>query len=223
MLVHGRFYRYAIWIRDYLMAHPPQDPPWKLVNRVVVKGYVMLQKHELARLAEGALRQRILKVCTGHQVSELPKPLEELAIEVLGKLAVLKPERELPRIAGLHVDALPPCIKRIYEGALKGENLPHIARFTLATFMLNIGLSVDEVLDLFRRMPDFREDKARYQVEHVAGLRGSKIKYSPPSCRTLRTAGLCTPDGDLCGRVRHPLSYYYLRLRRGATPHAKGR
>ncbi|MEM4151973.1 MAG: hypothetical protein QW663_04615, partial [Nitrososphaerota archaeon] len=27
----------------------------------------------------------------------------------------------------------------------------------------------------------------RYQVEHIAGLRGSRIKYGPPSCQTMKS------------------------------------
>ncbi|MEM1570427.1 MAG: hypothetical protein QXG56_06890, partial [Candidatus Bathyarchaeia archaeon] len=54
----------------------------------------------------------------------------------------------------------------------------------------------------------------RYQVEHIAGLRGSRTKYTPPKCETLKTHGLCVEGGRFCRGVKHPLSYYRRAIRR---------
>jgi len=219
--VMGRTYAFAIYFRDYLRGVPRGEIAWKLINRPLIDGYVLLQKYELARLIEEALRKRIESLCSERPSSEmrLPTALEKAIEEVI---ELYRPYRE--RIGSLSElraggsisrEAFPPCIKALLDDLERGKNLPHMARFTLATFLLNIGMSIDEVLDLFRRTPDFNESKARYQIEHVAGLRGSKIKYLPPSCSTLKTFGLCTSPDEFCSRVRHPLAYYAKKMRRG--------
>jgi DNA primase large subunit len=56
--------------------------------------------------------------------------------------------------------------------------------------------------------PDFNEKIARYQVEHIAGLRGSRTRYKPPSCQTMRSLGLCVEDGRLCPKwIKNPLEF----------------
>ena len=62
-------------------------------------------------------------------------------------------------------------------------------------------------------LPDFNERLTRYQVEHIAGGRGSRTKYIPPRCDTLRTHGVCPSMDDICREVRHPLAYYRRKLR----------
>jgi DNA primase large subunit len=88
-----------------------------------------------------------------------------------------------------------------------------MARFTLTTFMINVGISTDDVLKLFSNVADFDEGKTRYQVEHIAGLIGSKTRYTPPKCDVLRSFGICIENGANCGRIRHPLKYYQNKAR----------
>lgn len=68
-----------------------------------------------------------------------------------------------------------------------------------------------DIVDLFRSSSDFNERMTRYQVEHIAGERGSGTKYIPPTCDTLRTHGLCLGMNDTCKGVRHPLTYYRVK------------
>jgi len=106
---------------------------------------------------------------------------------------------------------LPPCMRRLLERLKRGENLSHFERFALAAFLLNgLGMSVDEALSLFSSAPDFNERIARYQLEHVAGLRGSMKRYSPPSCARLKAEGVCVSS---CG-VRNPVQFVKSRSRR---------
>ena len=105
--------------------------------------------------------------------------------------------------------AYPPCIRMLINSLLSGENLSHHQRFAIASFLINIGASIDAILELFKRSPDFNEKIARYQIEHIAGLRGSKKKYLPYNCTTMRSLGMCVSD---CG-VKNPLTYYYRRIK----------
>jgi len=113
-------------------------------------------------------------------------------------------------------------MKYLLAKVKKGENLSHLARFAITSFLVNIGFSIDEIVDLWRSSPDFDENIARYQVEHIAGLRGSGTKYIPPSCKTLKVHGIC-PSGVECDEKKNPLKYYYRKLkeRKGRKSNAK--
>ena len=55
----------------------------------------------------------------------------------------------------------------------------HFGLFSLAAYMANRGYDVNSIVDVLRVRSDFDERIARYQVEHIAGLRGSRVKYKP--------------------------------------------
>jgi len=123
-------------------------------------------------------------------------------------LSSLTSVEELIQLANTY---FPPCIQKILNDLLNGENLSHHQRFALATFLINIGVDLELILELFRRAPDFNEKIARYQIEHLAGLRGSRKKYLPYSCATMKTLGMC--PGIDCG-VKNPLVAFYRSFKR---------
>ncbi len=118
---------------------------------------------------------------------------------------------ELPKTAVF--SAFPPCIKKIYESITSGGHASHAERFTLTAFLLNVGLKPEDVAQIFRSVSDFDEEKTRYQIEHIAGVRGSGIKYTPPKCSILKTYGICVNQDELCNKIRHPLTYYKRALK----------
>jgi DNA primase large subunit len=81
-------------------------------------------------------------------------------------------------------------------------------RFGLTSFLVNVGMPIDEIVKLYVSVTDFDESLTRYQIEHIAGLRGTRTKYTPPTCATLRTHGICRNINDICKTIVHPLSYY---------------
>ncbi|UXD21345.1 DNA primase [Ignicoccus pacificus DSM 13166] len=191
------------------------DAHWKVVNKALVGGFVYLKPEEVVRLAQEAVYKKVVNDINeiGRiDVEALPDKIREIVEELAKEVrrGIQKKRKISVEVQGLVPEALPPCISLIYRRALDGENLSHQERFTLATFLLNVGLDVDEVLEVFSRAPDFNERIARYQVEHLAGLRGSRTKYSPPSCRTLFSWNLC-PGKEEC-KKNHPLSEYKRRL-----------
>jgi DNA primase large subunit len=94
-------------------------------------------------------------------------------------------------------------IKKMLEQVAANANLVHLARFALVSFLIQINISVDQIVGLFNTSPDFDQEKTRYQVEHIAGASGTK--YKPPSCATMATYGNCPGENELCRRIRHPL------------------
>jgi len=178
---------------------------WKLVNRVVTKGYVLVNNNEFRRLIQEAIKVKIYSR-TLRIVS--PKDFPENCLKYIQEVkkqwgAVFK-ERATTPIVGARIT--PPCIDRLKAKMERGENLSHFERFALATYLLNTDKEVDEVLEIFSLSPDFNARVARYQIEHLAGLRGSKKKYTTPNCDAMKKSNLCYPDAG-CDGINNPLSY----------------
>ena len=211
-IIGNELYTFAIHFCDYLSAPPPNDPYWKLVNRPLVSGYVLIRKQELARLIEEYVRHYIYNKIISVGKFNPPEALIGV-IKEINKLWLKHQPRSEEGISSKG-GVFPPCMKILMENLKNGENLSHMERFALTTFLINIGYEIDDIIELFKRVPDFNEKITRYQVEHLAGLRGSKKRYLPPSCRTMKTFNLCPGGDELCRKIRNPLSYYKLSSRR---------
>ena len=194
------------------------DPKWKLVNRVVKSGQVFISKKDAARLLEEVIKQTIIsygeragrEYIESKYLPECINKVRSVVREVRGFTS--DEEKEIPaEVKGKIIESLfPPCIRSIEETLLRGEHLSHHQRFALATFLLNIGASVDYVLELFKHSPDYNERIARYQIEHLAGMRGSRKKYFVYSCEKMKSLGLCVAE---CGTL-NPVQYYIAGLKK---------
>ena len=212
-------YQFKIHFTDYLRnTGGLREKKWKLVNRLVEKGNVYLTQNETARLLAEEVRRHIESKTDIKELPELPENITE-KIESIKNLAFSKREKikleEIPK--EIDIEAFPPCIKALYNMLSSGRHLSHIGRFTLTSFLVNIGMPTESIIDLFRNLADFNERLTRYQVEHIAGERGSRTRYTPPKCETLKTHGVCQNPDELCRKIRHPLTYYMrkARLRKG--------
>lgn len=186
---------------------------WKLVNRLMLNGEVYLTKPEASRLLEEEVRRHIeekLNIKVGSLPDTITKRVERLRQLFSERKAEIKME-ELPK--DIVIPAFPPCIKRLYDTIASGRNVSHIGRFALTSFLINTGMTTENVINLFRTLPDFNERLTRYQVEHIAGRRGSRTKYIPPRCDTLQTHGVCQNKDEICREIRHPLAYYRRKLK----------
>ncbi len=187
---------------------------WKLYYFELEKGYVKLTKRNMLRLLKEAIKEEIENII--FNIEAIPDAIAELAnkIRIDYKEKLFIPRKGQDKVGSKNPDEFPPCMLYLYNNIDKG--LPHPGRFTIVAFLSNVGYSVEEILDLFRVTPDFNEKITRYQIEHILGLRGGKIKYSTPSCRKIKSFGFCFPD-KICKqfRVRHP--FQYLKGRRRAT------
>lgn len=208
-------YNYSLNFMDYLRNAPSfQDDKWKLVNRTVINGEVFLKKDELARLIREEVQKYVQRTIEYSPKVQLP-PLLIQRIERINQ--ILTKQRESIQRETLPQEtvsaAFPPCVKRLYDSLLAGQHISHVGRFTLTSFLLNVGMDSEELLKVYTSVSDFSEKLTRYQVEHIAGKKGSGTKYTPPRCDTLRTHGLCPGPDDLCMKVKHPLSYYRRKIR----------
>jgi DNA primase large subunit len=197
---------------DYLKAaHKMHSPGWKLVNRSLKAGWVAVTDQELARLLEERAKERVgrgIPLPVPEEICERLRPdLDRIEEELSAKRAEEKVD-----LGEVTEDAFPPCIRGFLAQVASGSNLAHTARFALTTFLLAVGMTVDEVVGVFNTSPDFDEEKTRYQVEHIAGRGGTA--YKPPSCATMATYGNCPGEDRLCRWINHPLSYYERKVKR---------
>lgn len=187
-------------ISDYLQrATQFNEEEWKLINRSVDNGYVYLDGDETVRLIRSEIYKLIYNKIKNMNITQIPEQIKIHAILIKNKLT--------PPIKYLRNRTdFPPCIKKALELLNKSENLPHSARFMLATFMLSSGRSVEEIVLLFQNAPDFNEKITRYQVEHLAGKKGSQTKYSVPACSKLINENLCYATID-CKGITNPIQF----------------
>jgi DNA primase large subunit len=191
-----------------------RETKWKLVNRLLSSGNVYLTRNEATRLLSEEIRRHVEKRLEARDLPAFPARINEIA-ERIKKLSLEKiGEAEMEGFPKEMVQtAFPPCIEALYQAFTSGRHLSHIGRFTLTSFLVNVGMPSEKVIELFRNVSDFNERMTRYQVEHIAGEKGSRTRYIPPKCDTLKTHGVCVNPDKLCQKVRHPLSYYRKRLR----------
>ncbi len=186
------------------------DPRWKLVNRNICNGKVYVTREDLARIIEEAARKRIESGLPLSVPSSLCLSLERYHEEIRRALETRKSEFNIQNFKEILPECFPPCIIHAISNIKANMNLPHSMRFALVSFLINIGLSNDGIIELFKESPDFDEEKTRYQINHIHGSTG--MQYTPPACATMITYGNCLGKEALCERVSHPLSYYRKKL-----------
>ena len=212
--VGGTHFEFALhftfYVRNSARIH---DLRWKLVNRVLTGGYVLLPREDFARLLEEEVQGRVLEKTADETVAlpdELARRVEPLRSMLRARSQHLASD-EMPH--AVMASAMPPCMKNLLSLLQTSKHISHMGRFAMAAFLLNIGTSEDDLLKMFKAFSDFDERIARYQVEHIAGKRGSRRKYTAPNCATMRTHGLCVNPDELCASITHPLSYYRKKAR----------
>jgi DNA primase large subunit len=208
-------YPFLLYFIEYIRnAASFHEPRWKLVNKPVKDGYVRISKADATRLMEVEVERMISQSLLLEVDMKLP---EELKTHLQEIQAVLEENRgkmgseELPK--EIVIEAFPPCIRRAYEGLVTGRKASHMERFALTSFLVNTGMDLDMIVKLFVSVSDFDEGLTRYQVEHIAGQRGGRTRYTSPTCSTLKTHGICINPDSICSGLRHPLVYYRRKLR----------
>ena len=209
-------YDFKVHFTDYLENTVNlKAKEWKLINQDVRDGFVYLKKIKYIR---------ILKECISEKISKgLPKPINDSLTnrfeseikEIKHLLEETKSEIEEVDMGRVEFDLFPPCIKRLISLQNEGENLSHEARFAMTAFLHKSGLSEEEIISVFSKAPDFKEDLAKYQIEHIIGdLSGTE--YMVPNCDTMKTNGICYDPDSLCEQewMSNPLIYYSFKKRK---------
>jgi len=199
-----------VFFKDYLRYAPTRYKKWKMVNRDMVDGYVKISIRNLNRLILESLRIRIEKELDSRKSNKTIEKIFSTDIKRFQKIVSVNIKKMDEAPAGkLSYKKLPPCMKDILVAIQRGENVPHMGRFALVSFLNSLQLTTSEILNIFSNTPDFQEDRTRYQVEHITG-ESSSTSYKSPGCDKMRTYGICPSDkmDALCREIRHPLGYY---------------
>jgi len=201
---------FRLYFGEYVYAaHRMKSPKWKLVNRDLKGGFLTVTREELCRLMEEMVRERVLSGLPLEVDEKICSSLQDILKPLKSEIEAMK-SRNRADLGKIEEGAYPPCIRQMLSDVAGGKNLAHSARFALTGFLLQIGMSSQDVVNLFNTSPDFDPERTSYQVEHIAGSSGTK--YKPPSCSTMMTYGNCPGADQLCKRINHPLSYYERRI-----------
>jgi DNA primase large subunit len=161
---------------------------------------------EKKRLVEEAVKKHIESIPLVKDPPDIIKAAGTRLVAELPKTGT----RELGTIkAGDH----PPCIAKLLEEMKKHQNLPHQARLFLASYLLAISMSEEDINGMFSMLPDYSEKVTKYQVGHI-----KKKGYNVPSCATVMTYGLCCA---VC-RIGSPLNWHTLDDGRKKTIRERG-
>ncbi len=208
---------YKIRVIDYIQRSIIfHEEEWKLINRTVKNGYVYLNVNEIVRLFRNELSLLIIEKIKSMKLVTFPN-------RVLKKSQNLKMYWDSVNKRSNAVDytnkksITPPCIDHLFKNLNNGENLPHSARLLLATFLLFSGKSIEEIVEIFKKLPDFSERITRYQLEHLSGKKGSSKKYFVPSCEKIKLENLCY-ETDVCKGIINPIQL----LRKGGRKGREG-
>lgn len=202
-----------IFFVDYLKYAPTRYKEWKMINRTLEEGYITITHKDLSRIIQEALRARINNELDARECdNNIYQFFKEDITRINNQVLLHKKKIEAEPIGKLDTNNLPPCMKEILAAIQAGENVPHMGRFALVSFLNSLKLSSNDIIKLFSTAPDFEEEKTRYQIEHITG-NISSTSYKPPGCDKMRTYGLCPVDktDEICKRKRHPLSYYKVK------------
>jgi DNA primase large subunit len=216
---------YELHFADYLRwATEIKNKEWKLINQPLEDGTIVLPQERAARLLEEAVKD--------HVEADLPLPVpEDLADPLEEHLEPVREAAEERRSAfgdvdefgEVDMDAFPPCMQTIIDQLQSGEHVSHSGRFAACAFLSNVGMDADEIIEVFSKTPDFDEEIARYQIEHITGEgSASGEEYTTPNCGTMKTHGICYEPDKWCKHTRddgtqsvtNPLSYYRWALNR---------
>lgn len=186
----------ALRASDYLArASGFHEREWKLVNRRVDSGRVLLTAHETVRL----LRAGISEYIAG-RISSAPAPPQVPGFS--GAAARLEKLAARFHVPTAQSGEYPPCVKHAIEVLEKGQNLPHSGRFMLATYLISRGQGADQIAPLFKNAPDYNERVTRYQLGQITRGRDGG-PYSCPSCEKIKRDSLCFATSE-CDGIAHP-------------------
>jgi len=186
---------------------------WKLINQILDKGMIYLNKDKVVRLLQEEVKNRVEKRLDVAEIKNLPPEITVIAEELTRSAQEIMGQEieEMPKT--ITQSAFPPCINAIYQAASTTHHLSQMERFTWTSFLLNIGMPLEKVSEIYKSFSDYNERLTRYQIEHIAGERGSGTRYTCPQCSILQTHGVCKKRDELCRRIYHPLAYYKRKQR----------
>ncbi len=189
---------------------------YRLIYQRIKNGIIYLDREQLVHILREDFVSKINDVYEKLDYNKSQEIFSEFKerIEIIKKIYLEARAKNTVKLGDVDFNLFPPCIRTYITQMKDGQNLAHLARFTLVSFLHEAGMNNDDMIALFRTVPDFREDLTTYQVKHITGII-SGTEYSPPKCVTLQSNHLCYKDDDqLCAKIKHPMAYYTAKKRK---------
>lgn len=203
--VHRTESGYQLHVSTYLrFASSVWGDEWRLVNRTLANGFVDVTREELVTLLREAIADRVADGLPLSVPDAIAEPLTDHVESIHGLLDELELTREIDTVVP---ERFPPCMTYLLDQIQRGEHLAHHSRFAITAFLASIGMTTDEIVDLYMVNSSFGENMTRYQTNHIRG-ETSSTAYTPPSCATMQSYGDCINKDDRCETISHPLAYY---------------
>jgi DNA primase large subunit len=209
---YGTWINFANFLKNTSKGRLTQVSKWKLGNRALEKGWVLVSSEELSRLLQEEVQERI-EESLDNKVAALPKEIQVDVEELKAEFLKVKPLLEEKFDIGPRAEEgeYPPCVTALINRVKSGAHLSHTERITMVTYLLHQGASTDAIARLFSKVSDFNEEKTKYQIENLAGKTTGQA-YVTYNCSTLRTHGVCLNTTDpICSRIRNPLTYHKIK------------
>ncbi len=187
-----------------------REPAWKLINQTLDSGYVHLRREKALRVMRNAVQRRIEEGLPLDVNDAILEAFQRELPEIRGILEAKKATFKADDIGKVSITRFPPCMYNLLAQIQNHENVPHMGRFAIVSFLHHIGMNNEEIYRVFGDVPDFAADVTKYQIEHITGT-SSATEYTPPECSTMKSYGICPGPDRICLRIRHPLSYYRIK------------
>jgi len=199
--------KYVIDLINYLKYELGEEYKLQYIN--LKSGVIYFEKSELINLLSVILKKKILNNINVEK-KELPKSFIEYGRYIKEKI-VKENTYNIKSVSKVDYKNFPPCFAQMYNKIMSGEKLTHIENFSLAVFLANIGYNYDEILAVYKHLPNFDEKIASYQIKALL-----EKKYSVPNCDTIKGNGLCVADCN----VKHPFQLFN-KIKKGDPKNGK--
>lgn len=199
-------------VNTFLKYSPNQRPAsWKLSNRTLVDGKVVITRDEKLTMIEEAVRQRVGDELPLDGAYRFEEELSGVVSDVIQTMPDYMVSYDIDEV---DEDCFPPVITKLIEDIRDGKPLPHMQRFTVATFLINIGMDDDEILEMIgiKDAPEYAKESTLYQLNQIRTGGEDEEPYQPPTYETIESWGLQWNTNETEQNVPHPLLYYRQKL-----------
>ncbi len=206
----------SVSLKDYLgIAGRISGSTYRLVYQDIRHGRIFVDREHVLKLIREYFYSNMKNFydeMPADKARDITSPFAK-ATDTAKELFKSKAGLTSPELGEVESTKFPPCIKEYIKQVSEGVNIPHMARFTMVSFLHKIGLENQKIMDIFKTAPDFNEKVTTYQVNHITG-ETSGTQYSPPKCVNLQSNHLCYKGEDpLCNTewLKHPMRYYEIK------------
>lgn len=152
-----------IRLMDYLeLEVVTEEPRFKLVNQVLEKGWVFIERQRFVYLVRLVLEKQLFQ-----RIKNMKDYYGDQTInEVVNQLKEKYPETK-KRLTVSDGMVVPESIKELIDIAYRDHHLSHNQRIKLGIYMQAQGYEIDDILEIYKQCSDYSEATTRYQLNSL--------------------------------------------------------